>query len=115
MNLDLLNEVYKLKELIKSSDEYRTLLAADKKLSESEEVSLLAYKKDLAICDYEDTLKHFNKNSEEALKSFRNLNETIKNMNDQIDVKEYNKSLVALNLMLTDVQDIIFKGLWLEL
>ncbi len=82
MNLDLLNEVYKLKDLIKSSDEYIALLAADKKLSKSEEASLLAYKKDLAICDYEDTLKHFN-----------------------------NKSVVALNFLLNLVETIIFKGL----
>lgn len=108
MNEELLNSVYVLKEAIRSSLEYKSFVKANEILESSDEVKLLSYKKDMAIVDYEDALKHYNKNSIEVLNSEKNLSQAIRNLNNHQLVKEYNKAYFQLKAIYEKINRELF-------
>ena len=111
MNEELLNQISILKENIVNSDEYRNLLKAEKEMEQSNEVMILSYKKDMAIVDYEDTLKHYSRNSIEVLKAEKILSETAYNLNQHPLVKSYKENLDKLNQLYEEIDKIIFNGI----
>lgn len=66
MNEKLANSLSLLKREIENSEEMKKLKFLDKQMSENEVVIRLAYKKDMASVKYDDALKHFGENSQEA-------------------------------------------------
>lgn len=111
MELELLDLVLNLKEEIKNSQEYKDLIISEEKMSKSEEVMVLSYRKDMSLMNYEDGLKHFPKNSQELLNLEKNLAESTYNLNNHPLVKDYKDKLDKLNLLYKEVEEIIFKGI----
>lgn len=111
MNEELLNQISILKENIVNSDEYINLLKAEKEMEQSNEVMILSYKKDMAIVDYEDALKHYSRNSIEVLKAEKILSETAYNLNQHPLVKSYKENLDKLNQLYEEIDKIIFTGI----
>ena len=96
---------------IVNADEYRNLLKAEKEMEQSNEVMILSYKKDMAIVDYEDALKHYSRNSIEVLKAEKILSETAYNLNQHPLVKSYKENLDKLNQLYEEIDKIIFTGI----
>lgn len=107
MEIKIINDILELKSEIVNSSEYKEFKIAEEKLENDEEVAILSYKKDMAIVNYEDTLKHFRKDSPEALISKENLDKIIRIMNSHPIVKEYNSKLTQLNLLLNEVEELV--------
>ncbi|MFA6756023.1 MAG: YlbF family regulator [Bacilli bacterium] len=97
METNLYFALMKLKDSIRNSDEYKSMLDLDKKLNQNEEVMKLAYLKDLKIMDYEDNLKHYSKNSKEVLTSQKEIKVIMDKINEVEIVKQYNKSYNEIN------------------
>jgi Protein of unknown function (DUF964). len=97
MNEKLLIDLVNLKEILKKSNEYEALSTKNQKLEESDEVKLLSYKKDMAIMNYEDALKHYDKNSLEVLSAEKAMSKAIYDLNNHPLVKEYNLAYRDLN------------------
>ena len=58
MNLRQIELINILSEKIKESDVYKEYLNSEVEIENSEEVALLSYKKDMALVQYEDALRH---------------------------------------------------------
>ena len=101
--------------LSKKTDEYKALLNAEKLMEESDEVSLLAYKKDMVIVEFEDALKHYGKNSPEALLIEKKLAEATFLLNSHPLVVDYKTKLNTLNKLYKQIEKVLFKGLKEEL
>ena len=108
MDAKLIIELENLKDDIKNSNEYKEFLEAEKELENNEEVQVLSYKKEMAIVDYEDALKHFNEKSEEVKRAKMRLNEAITLLNSHEITIKYNKALTKLNILLSEIQKEIF-------
>ena len=67
MDQILLDKASKLKEELDSLPEVKELERLNKLLNENEEVMRLAYKKDMAATKYEDAVRYFGQDSDEAL------------------------------------------------
>lgn len=111
MEISLIDKILDLKEELLNSKEFLDFKGAELGLENNDEVALLSYKKDMAIVEYEDTLKHYSRNSNEALKSNKLLSEAIFKLNENPLVKEYNSSLDTLNNLLRDIESRIFEGI----
>ena len=115
MDLELIELINKLSENIKSSDVYKTFLASEKEISESDEIKILSYKKDMAIVKYGDRIKHYDKNSQEVINASKEMSEAIYKLNNHHLVQIYNKNLANLNSFLKEIRDELFGGLlWLR-
>src|SRR5574344_2300146 len=108
MNEKLLEDLNCLKESIKESDEYKDVLNKNSLLENSDEVKLLSYKKDMAIVEYEDALKHYNKNSQEVLNVEKVMAKSIYELNNHKLVKEYNASFAKLNNVYEEINQELF-------
>lgn len=108
MNEKLLNDLFELKECILNSLEYRDVILKNKILEESDEVKILSYKKDMAILNYEDSLKYYPKNSLEVLNEEKNMAKAIYNLNNHKLVKEYNAAFAKLSNIYKDINFELF-------
>lgn len=108
MNIKLLDDSIILKDCIKNSKEYLTLLEKNKALENSDEVKILSYKKDMAILSYEDALKHYDKNSIEVLKEEKAMSAAIYNLNNHPLVKEYNLAFRDVNKIYQKINNELF-------
>lgn len=111
MEQELINSLYELNEAISDTPQYKNFIEREKELEANEEVCVLSYKKDMALLDYEDTLKHFKKGSDEEMKAFKKMKESIDALNNHKVVKAYNEALIQLNLLMEDIQKEIFEGI----
>lgn len=96
MNEKLLNDSIELRSKILNSEEYKAVDSKNKEMESSDEVKILSYKKDMAIMNYEDALKHYDKNSIEVINAEKNMAKAIYNLNNRPIVKEYNKAFAEL-------------------
>ncbi len=96
MNEKLLNDSIDLRNKILDSEEYKNLFLKNKEMESSNEVKILSYKKDIAIMNYEDALKHYDKNSIEVIDAEKDMAKAIYNLNNHPIVKEYNKAFAEL-------------------
>ena len=69
MDQILLDKASKLKEELDSLPEVKELECLNKFLNENEDVMRLAYKKDMAATKYEDAVRYFGQNSDEAIEA----------------------------------------------
>ena len=69
MDQILLDKASKLKEELDSLPEVKELERLNKLLNENEDVMRLAYKKDMAATKYEDAVRYFGQNSDEAIEA----------------------------------------------
>lgn len=111
MDEKLVEKLSLLKTEIIRSKEYQEFIEIEKKLTSNEEVMVLSYKKDMALVEYEDGLKHYSKNSQELININKKLAEATYNLNNHPLVKEYKKKLDALNKLYLEVENIIYKGI----
>jgi len=108
MNNSLYEEVYKLRDQMKSDPRFLALKEMDEKLNNNEEVMKLAYQKEMAIVDYEDALNHYGKNSEELKKAQQNLAKCKLNLDNHPLVKEYYLALQKVREMDRKVNEKLF-------
>lgn len=108
MNEKLLDDLIELKECILNSLEYKDVILKNKMLEESDDVKILSYKKDMAILNYEDSLKHYPKNSLEVLNEEKNMAKAIYNLNNHKLVKEYNEAFAKLSNIYKDINFELF-------
>lgn len=111
MNEDLLEKLSLLKNEILNSVEYQEFIKIEKTLISNEEVMVLSYKKDMALLEYEDGLKHYSKNSKELINLSKNLAEATYLLNNHPLVKEYKSKLDCLNKLYLEIENIIYKGI----
>ena len=84
MNLRQIELINILSEKIKESDVYKEYLNSEIEIENSEEVAILSYKKDMALVQYEDSLRHFDKNSKEVLEASRHVSKAIFALNHRV-------------------------------
>lgn len=108
MNNSLYEEVYKLRDQMKSDPRFLALKEMDEKLNNNEEVMKLAYQKKMAIVEYEDALNHYGKNSLELKKAQQNLAKCKLNLDNHPLVKEYYLALQKVREMDRKVNEKLF-------
>lgn len=108
MNNSLYEEVYKLRDQMKSDPRFLALKEMDEKLNNDEEVMKLAYQKEMAIVEYEDALNHYGKNSAELKKAQQNLAKCKLNLDNHPLVKEYYLALQKVREMDRKVNEKLF-------
>ncbi len=108
MNNSLYEEVYKLRDQMKSDPRFLALKEMDEKLNNNEEVMKLAYQKEMAIVEYEDALNHYGKNSAELQKAQQNLAKCKLNLDNHPFVKEYYLVLQKVREMDRKVNEKLF-------
>lgn len=111
MEQELIIKLLELHDELMKTPEYIDFKNKEKALVDNEEVAILSYKKDMAIVDYEDTIKHFKKGSEEEISSLRRMKKSIDSLNSHEVVKSYNEALTKLNLLMSEVESKIFEGI----
>lgn len=108
MNEKILNDAIKLRESILNSEEYKKVQELNNLMNNSDEIKLLSYKKDLAIMEYEDALRHFSKNSIEVINKESNMAKAIYLLNNNKIVKEYNIAFSKLESIYKEINDSLF-------
>lgn len=91
MDQILLNKATKLKEELDNLPEVKELERLNSLLNENEDVMRLAYKKDMAATKYEDAIRYFGKESDEALASQKALHLAKLELDKHELVQAYNK------------------------
>ena len=108
MEITLLEKCFLLKDLIHETNEYKELIASEGKMSNSDEVKVLSYRKDIAIMEYEDSLKLGKEFSSIAIESKKKLSEAIYKLNNHPLVVDYKNKLENLNNLYKEIDDLIF-------
>lgn len=108
MNQVLLEKLNNLKEEIENSPEVQELNKLNALLENDEEVMKLCYRKDVAVTNYEDALKHFGENSQETLNAQKLLHEAKLNLDNNELVKKYNKQYIIVREMYDRINEVIF-------
>ena len=109
MNDSLMNSLEKLKEAIESDPRVLHLNELDKKLNDNEEVMKLAYKKDMALLSYEDSLKHFKEDSKEVGEAQKRLYEAKLSLDKHPLVIEYNNAYKLVRELYNKINEVLFK------
>ena len=100
----------KLANDLYESEAYKNFLIAEKDI-DNDEVKILSYKKDMAIMNYEDALRHYGKNSSFTLNESKKMSKAIFELNNNLKVKNYNISLAHLNALYKYIFEEIFSFL----
>jgi len=91
MDQILLEKASKLKEELDNLPEVKELERLNKLLNENEDVMRLAYKKDMAATKYEDAIRYFGQDSNEALAAQKVLHLAKLELDKHELVEAYNK------------------------
>jgi len=75
MEQKLYHSLVNLKDLIEHNPDVFELEKLSKELDQNDEVKTLSYRKDIAVMEYEDALKHFSKDSIEVNKAQKALHQ----------------------------------------
>lgn len=108
MNQKLYDKVSLLKNEIENSPEVKELNRLNSLLDNDEEVMKLCYRKDCAVTDYEDALKHFGENSDEAIKAQKALHQTKLALDNNELVKQYNEQYKIVRKIYDKINEEIF-------
>lgn len=109
MDIELMKEAYALKEVLESDERIIKLKQDETEMENSEEVMRLSYAFSCAQDEYNDILKHFKPESEEAKKYQRKLYEAKFNLDSHPLVKQYLQSYQEVRLIYNEIQNKIFK------
>lgn len=108
MNQNLLEKVTNLKEEINNSPEVKELNRLNSLLENDEEVMKLCYRKDCAVTKYEDALKHFGENSDEAIQAQKELHQVKLELDSNELVKKYNEQFKIVRKIYDKINEEIF-------
>lgn len=108
MNDSLLNSLSKLHESIENDPRILRLNELDEKMNNDEEVMKLAYRKNVAITEYEDALRFFKDGSPEVQAAQKKLHEAKLNLDLNPLVQEYNKAFKEVQLMYQKINGTLF-------
>lgn len=108
MNEILLKKLTLLKTEIETHPDVNKLNELDKLLNESEQVMKLAYRKDVALTQYEDAVRYFGENSSEALKAQKALYQAKLELDENSLVKEYNNQYKKVKKLYDKINEEIF-------
>lgn len=108
MNQNLLEKVINLKEEINNSPEVKELNRLNSLLENDEEVMKLCYRKDCAVTKYEDALKHFGENSDEAIQAQKELHQAKLELDSNELVKKYNEQFKIVRKIYDKINEEIF-------
>lgn len=108
MDNELLNSLHMLKESIDLDPRVISLNEIEKAMNENEEVMRLAYLKDIAAMEYDDSLKHFKDNDPVVIAKQKALYEAKYNLDSHPLVKEYNKAYQEVRLLYEHINEELF-------
>ena len=110
MNQNLLEKASKIKQEIESLPEIIELKRLDKLLNENEDVMKLCYRKDVAGTKYEDAVKYFGKDSDEAIEAQKALYQAKLELDQNELVKAYNKQYKEVRKIYDKINEEIFNS-----
>ena len=108
MNDSLLASLTKLHESIENDPRILRLNELDEKMNNDEEVMKLAYRKNVAINEYEDALRFFKDGSPEVSAAQKKLHEAKLNLDLNPLVQEYNKAFREVQEMYQEINKALF-------
>ena len=108
MNQNLLEKASKIKQEIKSLPEVQELKRLDKLLNDNEEVMKLCYRKDVAATKFEDAVRYFGKESDEAAEAQRALYQAKLELDQNELVKAYNEQYKKVRKIYDKINEEIF-------
>ena len=108
MNEQILNKCQLLKEAIEKDPRILLLNQLEKEIENNEEVMVLSYKKDVALANYEDTIKYFKDDKDKIQEAQKLLAESKYNLDIHPLVKQYNKAYLEVKLMYEEINKQLF-------
>ena len=108
MNQKLLEKASELKKEIDSLPEVIELERLNKLLNENEEVMKLCYRKDVCATKYEDAIRIFGQNSDEAIEAQKALHKAKLELDLNKDVKAYNEQYKKVRKIYDKINEEIF-------
>ena len=108
MNQNVLEKSYELKSAIDSSPEVKELERLNKLLNENEEVMRLAYRKDVCTTKYEDAVRYFGQNSDEARNAQKDLYQAKLELDNNELVKAYNNQYKIVRKIYDKINEELF-------
>lgn len=108
MNEQILNKCQLLKEAIEKDPRILLLNQLEKEIENNEEVMVLSYKKDVALANYEDTIKYFKDDQDKIQKAQKLLADAKYNLDTHPLVKQYNKAYLEVKLMYEEINKQLF-------
>lgn len=108
MNEILADKLDLLKSEIENHPDVIKLNELDKLLNENDEVMKLAYKKDIAITKYEDAMRYFGENSDEALAAQKVLHQAKLELDKNELVIMYNNQFKKVRKLYDRINEEIF-------
>lgn len=108
MNQNLFQKVLALREAIDNSPEVKELNRLNSLLENDESVMRLCYKKDMAVTNYEDAIKHFGDKSKEANKAQKELYEAKLELDSNPLVAKYNEQFIIVRKIYDKINEEIF-------
>ena len=108
MNQNLLEKTLLLKSEIENHEDVKKLKEIDEKINNDEEVMKLCYKKDVAVTNYEDAIRYFGENSDEALKAQKALYQAKLELDENDLVKQYNLQFKKVRKIYDKINEEIF-------
>ena len=101
----------KLKEAIANDPRYISLNEIEKKMNEDKEVQSLAIAKEKALNEYNDILRHFDRDSNTAKKYQKELYKTKKTLEEHPLVKQYLEKYQEVRILYEHINSILFSDL----
>ena len=108
MNQNLIEKTLELKEEINSLPEVIELERLNKLLNKNEEVMKLCYRKDICIAKYEDAVKYFGLESDEARDAQKALYQAKLELDNNGLVKQYNAQFKLVRKIYDKINEEIF-------
>ena len=108
MDQILLENASKLKEELDNLPEVKELERLNKLLNENEDVMRLAYKKDMCATKYEDAIRYFGQDSDEALEAQKQLHLAKLELDKNELVMQYNKQYKIVREIYAKINNEIF-------
>ena len=108
MNEKLLKKTLEIKKEIDSSPEVIELERLNKLLNENEEVMKLCYRKDSCATKYEDAIRIFGQNSDEAIEAQKALYQAKLELDNNELVKKYNEQYKKVRKIYDRINEEIF-------
>lgn len=108
MNQNLSEKATALKAEIESLPEVKELEKLSKLLNENEEVMKLCYAKDICVTKYEDSIRYFGENSEEAETALKALHQAKLALDENELVKKYNSQYKIVRKIYDKINEEIF-------
>ena len=108
MNQNIADKAQKLKETIESLPEVQELERLNNLLNENEDVMRLCYKKDVCATKYEDAIRYFGENSDEANKAQKELHKAKLDLDNNELVKKYNQQFKIVRKIYDRINEELF-------